>query len=147
MDAFGDNIQHPLLASGGASTRLLENEGHREALVQDSKLAVFGLGIAGVSEDAPIKKGAMYVCHHRSDVAGRVGLSAAFSTRELDVVEVLFARSIPVGSIALVDRVDLSTRWDPNLKALERERIKTYIGMSQNEFANGLQNILNQPSK
>jgi len=113
------DIQHPLATSRGTAAGLLDQEGHREALIQNTKLSVLGLAISRVAKDASVEHGAMNIGHHRSNVAGRVrGLFGVL--RELERVEILGTGCIPVFGVALVDSVDLPAGRNLNLRMIEK---------------------------
>lgn len=114
VDGFGVDIQHSLATSCGTTASLLDQEGHGEALVEDTELSVLGLAVGRVAEDASIEHCAVDISHHRSDITSRVGRLLGVS-RELERMEVLCASAIPVLGVTLVDSVNLSTRRDFNL--------------------------------
>jgi len=58
----------------GETASLLRDEGHGVALVEDAELALCGLGVGGVVEDAAVEDGAVDVGNHGPDVPGGVRL-------------------------------------------------------------------------
>lgn len=108
------NIQHSLATSRGTTTSLLDQEGHGEAFVENTKLSVLGLAISRVTEDTSIEHSTMDIGYHRSNVTGRVRRLFGVC-RELERVKVLGAGCIPVLGVTLVDSVDLPARRDLDL--------------------------------
>lgn len=73
MDPSRLDVQDPLGTRRGSSTGLLGQVSHGEGLVQDTQLAVLGLGVARVPKDSSVQQGSVDVGYHRSDVSCAVG--------------------------------------------------------------------------
>mmetsp|Transcript_4906 Transcript_4906/g.13697 ORF Transcript_4906/g.13697 Transcript_4906/m.13697 type:complete len:401 (+) Transcript_4906:60-1262(+) len=107
VDLLGGDLHHTLGASGAHASSLLHDEAHGSALVQQPKLAVGVLGVAGVSVQASVQHGAVEVAHKGADVAGRVGLASP-QVRVLQAVHVLLQAGVPQVVVALVEGVNLA---------------------------------------
>lgn len=57
-------VEHPALASEGLAARLLHDERHGEALVQNAQLAVGALLVGRVQEDATVQESTVHVSDH-----------------------------------------------------------------------------------
>lgn len=73
MDPSRLDVQDPLGTRRGGSTGLFGQVSHGEGLVQDTQLAVLGLGVAWVTKDSSVQQGSVDVGYHRSDVSCAVG--------------------------------------------------------------------------
>mmetsp|Transcript_2190 Transcript_2190/g.5570 ORF Transcript_2190/g.5570 Transcript_2190/m.5570 type:complete len:288 (-) Transcript_2190:489-1352(-) len=111
VNRLGHHVQHARLAGGARAARLLRQERHGRALVQQAQLAVGVLGVAGVAVDASVQQRAVEVAHQRADVARAVGLAAPL----LGVLQAVHVRAhvgVPQPVVALVERVDLAHLGD-----------------------------------
>jgi hypothetical protein len=61
---------------GGDSTSLLGDHGHGDSLVQTAELALGGLIVRRVKENASVEESAVDIGNHRTDVTGGVGLGS-----------------------------------------------------------------------
>lgn len=102
MDGIRNNVKDSLdlalkHACRGNAASLLGNHGHGNALVQTAKLALGGLIVGRVEENASVEEGAVDIGNHRTDVAGRVRLGTL-----LEDGNGLFDGLVPVVGVALV---------------------------------------------
>lgn len=102
VDGIRNNVKDSLDLAlehtcGGNSAGLLGNHGHGNALVQTAKLALGGLIVGRVEENASVEEGAVDIGNHRTDVAGRVGLGTL-----LEDGNGLLDGLVPVVGVALV---------------------------------------------
>lgn len=125
VDVLGDDLEKTLGAGvDGQTAGILEEHGHRRALVQDSQLALGTLLVSGVGKDTAIQQGAVGVSDHAANVPGAVGLLAL--ARVLERVEVLVDPVVPVHAITLIDRVDGAFGGE------------LHVGVGQDELAQGV---------
>mmetsp|Transcript_6783 Transcript_6783/g.15659 ORF Transcript_6783/g.15659 Transcript_6783/m.15659 type:complete len:392 (+) Transcript_6783:190-1365(+) len=124
MDLLGNEIHDAGLAGQGETTGLLHEEGHGGSLVEKAELAVLVLLVGGVAEDASVEKSAVDISNHGSDVAGRV-LGSTLSLAGLDGSDVVLEGLVPVPSVGLVHRVDLSALGQHD------------VGVGEHKLANG----------
>mmetsp|Transcript_17049 Transcript_17049/g.51788 ORF Transcript_17049/g.51788 Transcript_17049/m.51788 type:complete len:293 (-) Transcript_17049:329-1207(-) len=106
VDVFGhdfhDAAELALEHAGvGDAAGLLDDQGQRKAFVEDAQLALGGLFIRRIIEDAAVEDRAVYVRDHGPDVAGRVGLGPG-----LEHFGRLLDGLVPQRVVALVARVD-----------------------------------------
>lgn len=100
---------------------LLKDHGHWAALVQDTQLALGGLGVCRVGEDTAVQESSVCVGNHGTNVTGGVRLVAI-----LDGLTPLFGGGVPVLAVALVGGVD-----GPLLGHL-------HVGVGKDELAEGV---------
>jgi len=93
------------LVVDGETAGLLDDHSHWEALVQQSQLALTRLLVGRVGEQPAIKNRAVHVGNHGADIPRRVRLALL---GELERVEKVLRRLVPVHGVALVDRIDVA---------------------------------------
>jgi len=110
VNTLGHNLHQPShVAIYGLSASLLHDHSHRCTLIQYPQFALWAFLISRVGEDASIQQGSVGICHHGSDVTGRVRfavLAIGGFGWELEAVEVIDGLFVPVEGVALVDGVD-----------------------------------------
>mmetsp|Transcript_2350 Transcript_2350/g.5547 ORF Transcript_2350/g.5547 Transcript_2350/m.5547 type:complete len:275 (+) Transcript_2350:289-1113(+) len=107
VDLLRLNLHHALRPGGALAARLLHDEAHRGALVQEAELPVGVLLVARVPIEASVEERAVEVADEGADVAGRVGLPAP-QLGVLERVHVPLQALVPELVVALVEGVDLS---------------------------------------
>ena len=118
-------LQDALSSSGSLSTGLLNEEGHRVALVQEAKLAAGAVDSSGVAEEASIEKRAVYISNHASNVPKGLGLS--FPVLSLAILNKLLGGFVPRTRVPFVDGVDASRGWHTNIAVSQNELTKTGV--------------------
>lgn len=127
-----DHVEDTLSTGGGDTAGLLGKEGHGEGLVEHTELAVLALLVVGVAEDTSVEESTVHVGDHGSNVTGRVGLAVG---GELDGLEVLEGGGVEVERVTLVERVDLATVGDADVRVGEDELSE---GLVESEAVNTL---------
>mmetsp|Transcript_53747 Transcript_53747/g.162570 ORF Transcript_53747/g.162570 Transcript_53747/m.162570 type:complete len:355 (-) Transcript_53747:42-1106(-) len=120
MHVHRRDVHHVAVTCDGLATRLLHDEGHGSALVEEAQLAVLVLLVGGVGKDAAVEQRAVHVADHGANVTERVRcLCLALAVH--DVGDVIPHRLIPLAHVGLVDRVDLPALRDLNAWPRELE--------------------------
>mmetsp|Transcript_19593 Transcript_19593/g.45561 ORF Transcript_19593/g.45561 Transcript_19593/m.45561 type:complete len:257 (-) Transcript_19593:1037-1807(-) len=125
VNVGGGNVHDSVFPGQGQSTRLLYQKCHRRCFVQQPQFAIGVLDVGRIPKDSSVLQGSVDVTDHRSDVSAGVArfrVSQSF----LYVRDILLERGVPVPAISFVERINLSSLRDLNVR------------MGQNEFTNGL---------
>lgn len=116
VDMLGLDLEHPLhFTVHGFSTRILHDHRHGRTFIQNPQLALRGLLVGRVREDAAIQQRAVRVSDHAPDVPCRVGLATRVGG-VFERFEVGFGLVGPVGRVAFVNRVDGAFLGDAHVR-------------------------------
>ena len=105
MDIVRCNAHDTFLSSGGNTSSLFHDEGHRGSLVQQSKLSVDILGISRVSKNSSVQQGAVDISNHGSNISAGEGCSR-FSGSVLPSGDNLLEGFVPHVCVGLVEGHD-----------------------------------------
>mmetsp|Transcript_25298 Transcript_25298/g.61523 ORF Transcript_25298/g.61523 Transcript_25298/m.61523 type:complete len:295 (+) Transcript_25298:147-1031(+) len=120
MNSVWLDLHDALFARGRRSSSLFNEEAHRCALVQEAKLAVGVLCVAGVAEDASVENSSVDVGDQRSNVAGRI-LFARLVCAVFESLDVLLEGWVPGDGVGLVEGVNLAAGRDLHVRVGEDE--------------------------
>ena len=120
MHCLGLEVHDARLARERQAARLLYQEGHGRCLIQQAQLAVRVLGVSRVTKDAPVEQRPVHVTHHRPNVARRV-LHFGLALAGLQGRDVLLQRLVPVPTVGLVHRVDLTPLGNLDIRVRQHE--------------------------
>jgi len=116
-------------ACGGDSPRLLNDESHGEAFIQNPELPFGGLVVGWVHEDTPVQQGSVNIRHHGAYIPEGIGFRGMF-----EVLDSPLDGLVPLGKVPLVDGVDLlPILGDANGPLSEQE-----LSYQHNKSINGL---------
>ena len=109
----------------GKELTILKDHGHGGTLVQDTQLALGALLVRGVRKDTSVQQGTVRIGHHAADVSGAVGLAVALG--ELEGVEVVDGRLLPVERVTLVDGIDGAGLGEAHVRVGEDELAEAVV--------------------